>query len=239
LFGNFEPEARGFRAWRKVDLRAYKFYAEYMHSVRKPFRYCNDGVVYWLIGANVLVFLAEQLFGRQNLAEYLAMIPGIVMEGGVWTFATYMFFHADIGHIFFNMFALFIFGSHVERQMGSREFLLFYFLTGILAGVFSFIVYYFTGAYWVALMGASGAVFAVQLAYAVFFPDSIIYVWGILPLRAPVMVLGFTVLETFSMVTGRGGNVAHFTHLAGFGFAWLYFLIRFGMNPWSSLTGRR
>jgi membrane associated rhomboid family serine protease len=209
-----------------------------MNSIRKPFRYRNDGVVYWLIGANILVFLAEWLFGQRNLAVYLAMIPGAVMEGWVWTFVTYMFFHAGFSHILFNMFALFVFGSQVERQMGSREFLLFYFLTGILAGVFSFIVYFFTDAR-VALMGASGAIFAVQLAYAVFFPDSIIYIWGILPLRAPVMVLGFTVLETFFMVTGLGGNVAHFTHLAGFGFAWLYFLIRFGINPWSSLTGRR
>jgi membrane associated rhomboid family serine protease len=210
-----------------------------MNVLRRPFRYRNDGVVFWLIGANILVFLAERLFGQRNLTLYLAMIPLAVMDGWAWTFITYMFFHAGFSHIFFNMFALFIFGSQVERQMGSREFLLFYLLTGILAGVFSFLVYYFTGAYWVALMGASGAVFAVQLAYAVFFPDSIIYIWGILPLRAPVMVLGFTALETFFMVTGLGGNVAHFTHLAGFAFAWLYFLIRFGMNPWSSMRGRR
>jgi membrane associated rhomboid family serine protease len=210
-----------------------------MNLLRQPFRYRSDGVVLWLIGANILVFLAELLFGQRNLAVYLAMIPRTVVEGRVWTFVTYMFFHRDFSHILFNMFALFFFGNQVERRMGSREFLLFYGLTGALAGVFSFAVYYVTGAYWVALMGASGAVFAVQLAYAVFFPDSIIHIWGILPLRAPVMVLGFTVLETFLMVTGLAGSVAHFTHLAGFAFAWLYFLIRFGVNPWSSLTGRR
>jgi membrane associated rhomboid family serine protease len=122
--------------------------------------------------------------------------------------------------------------------MGSREFLLFYFVTGIFAGIFSFLVYMLTGAYLVFLMGASGAIFAVQLAYAVFFPDAIIYIWGILPLRAPVMVLGFTVLELVSQIFGINSRVAHFTHLAGFGFAWLYFLIRFGINPWNRL-GRR
>jgi membrane associated rhomboid family serine protease len=115
--------------------------------------------------------------------------------------------------------------------MGSKEFLLFYLLTGALAGVFSFIVYYITGAFWVQLIGASGAIFAVQLAYAVFFPDSMIYLWGILPLRAPVMVLGFTALELVFSVTGFNNSVAHFTHLAGFAFAWLYFLVRFGINP--------
>jgi membrane associated rhomboid family serine protease len=148
-----------------------------------------------------------------------------------------MFVHDpnSMGHIFFNMLALFIFGSQVERQMGSREFLLYYLLTGILAGVFSFFVYWLTGARGVLLMGASGAIYAVQLAYAVFFPRSVIYIWGLLPLRAPVMVLGFTIVGIVMMVTGLGGNVAHFTHLAGFAFGWFYFLLRFGVNPWKAM----
>jgi membrane associated rhomboid family serine protease len=149
-----------------------------------------------------------------------------------------MFMHGSFSHILFNMFGLFIFGIHVERQMGSKEFLLFYFATGALAGVFSFAMYYLTGNFMVALMGASGALFAVQLAYAVFFPNAIIHIWGILPLRAPVMVLVFTAISLFFTITGRGGNVAHLTHLAGFAFGWLYFMIRFGVNPWRRLTGR-
>jgi membrane associated rhomboid family serine protease len=213
-----------------------------MNFLRRPFSYRNNGVVFWIIGANVLVFLADWLttryFGRNFLVPYLAMIPGLVREGWVWTFVTYMFFHGGTTHLLFNMIALFVFGVQLERQMGSREFLLFYFVTGIFAGFFSFIFYAASGGWMVALMGASGAVFAVQLAYAVFFPNSVIYVWGILPLRAPVLVLGFTALEVFFMVTGRGGNVARFTHLAGFGFGWLYFVLRFGVNPWRRLTGR-
>jgi membrane associated rhomboid family serine protease len=203
--------------------------------LRRPFPYRYDSVVFYIIGLNVLVFMAERIFGQQGriwIGNHFAMIPAaIIVKGWIWTFISYMFVHDGFSHIFFNMFALFVFGPQVERKMGSREFLLFYFLTGALAGLFSFIVYYFTGAYFVALMGASGAIFAVQLAYAVFFPDSIIYLWGILPLRAPVMVLGFTALELFFTVTGLANKVAHFTHLAGFGFAWLYFLIRFGINP--------
>jgi membrane associated rhomboid family serine protease len=107
-----------------------------------------------------------------------------------------------------------------------------------LAGIFSFGVYYFTHNYWVALVGASGALFAVELAYAVLFPDSIIYIWGIIPLRAPVMVLGYTALELVLSITARSSNVAHLTHLAGFGFGWFYFLARYGVNPWRRLTGR-
>jgi membrane associated rhomboid family serine protease len=209
-----------------------------MNILRQPFRYRYCGVVFWIIGFNILVFLGGMALGPRMVNFFLGMNPLLVLHGWVWTFISYMFVHGGISHILFNMLALFVFGLPVERQVGSPEFLLFYFLTGILAGFFSFLVYLFTGAALTTLIGASGAVFAVQLAYAVFFPNSIIYLWGILPLRAPVMVLGFTGLEVFLMVTGRAGNVAHVTHLAGFGIAWLYFLARFGVNPWKRLTGR-
>jgi membrane associated rhomboid family serine protease len=212
-----------------------------MNIIRRPFKYRNYNAVYWLIGINILIFAAAQLLGyniRQSLTVRMAMIPVAVTQGWVWTFVTYMFMHGNISHILFNMLGLFIFGIHVERQMGSSEFILYYLVTGIFAGIFSFGVYYVTRNYWVALIGASGALFAVQLAYAVFFPDSIIYIWGILPLRAPVMVLGFTALELVFSITGRSSGVAHLTHLAGFGFGWLYFMIRFGTNPWRRLLGR-
>ncbi|MCL2196115.1 MAG: rhomboid family intramembrane serine protease [Treponema sp.] len=213
-----------------------------MNIIKRPFRYANYNLVYWLIGINVLVFAAAQLLGsnvRYMMTVYLSMIPALIIDKGwVWTFITYMFMHGSVSHILFNMLGLFIFGVQVERQMGSKEFLLFYILTGMLAGIFSFAVYFFTGNYVVALMGASGALYAVQLAFAILFPGSIIYIWGILPLRAPVMVLGFTVLSLFFVISGRGGNVAHLTHLAGFAFAWIYFVVRFGVNPWRRLTGR-
>ena len=227
-----------------------------MNILRRPFRYRNENIVFILIGINVAVYLAQMLFN--NVEHYFAMFPpSIIFNGWVWQFVTYMFVHdpGGIGHLLFNMFALFIFGRQVEWQMGSREFLLFYLLTGALAGVFSFAVYYFSGiaagnffyarmgdtivrvsSNWlVSLMGASGAIFAVQLAFATFFPRSVIYIWGILPLRAPIMVLAFTALGLVFMVTGRGGNVAHVTHLAGFGFGWLYFVIRFRINPWKEM----
>lgn len=228
-----------------VDLSPINLYSKCMNNlIRRPFKYSNIGVVYWLIGINVLIFVLMKFSGPRfsyNMIVHMAMIPAAITEyRWVWTFITYMFLH-DINnftHILFNMLGLFIFGIHVERQMGSREFLFFYIVTGALAGFFSFCVYYFTGNHIVFLMGASGALFAVELAYAVFFPTSIIYIWGILPLRAPVMVLGFTALELFFALTGRQGNVAHLTHLAGFAFGWFYFLIRFGVSPWRRLTGR-
>ena len=217
-----------------------------MNIIRKPFRYRNFGAVYWLIGINVLFFAASQLLGpevKRYMTVFLTMIPSIVLEyKWVWTFVTYMFMHGSMTHLFFNMFGLFIFGRPVERQMGSLEFLLFYFMTGILAGIFSFGIYlpaYLQYNQNIILLGASGAIFAVQLAYAVLFPDSIIYIWGILPLRAPVMVLGFTALELVFSIFRSNSGVAHLTHLAGFAFGWIYFLARFGINPLRRLLGQR
>jgi len=129
------------------------------------------------------------------------------------------------------MLALYMFGVQVERRVGSAEFLLYYLLTGVLAGVFSFFVYYLTGQYLTFLMGASGALFAVQLAYASLFPSAFIYLFGLFPMRAPVMVLVFTGAELLAAITGSRSGVAHLTHLAGFGFGWLYFLLRFRYNP--------
>jgi membrane associated rhomboid family serine protease len=209
-----------------------------MNSIRKPFRYRYDNTVLFLIGINILVYIMQQI--NPGLTSYLALNPvNIVRHGFYWQFVTYMFAHGGLSHILFNMLALFLFGSQVERRMGSKEFLAYYFSTGILAGLLSFVIYRATGSYGVFLMGASGAIFAVQLAYATLFPDSVIYLWGILPLKAPVMVLGFTALELFSSLTGFRSGVAHLTHLGGFALGWIYFLVRFGANPWIYLIGKR
>ncbi|MCL2069801.1 MAG: rhomboid family intramembrane serine protease [Treponema sp.] len=209
-----------------------------MSIIRRPFRYRQENMVFILIGINILSYMIQRLLVEIPMIPLFSMNPVRVLGlGWVWQFVTYMFIHdpRSITHLLFNMFALFIFGRQVEWQMGSREFLLYFLTTGMLAGVFSFFVYIFTGNYMIHLMGASGAVFAVQLAFASFFPRSVIYIWGIIPLRAPVMVLGFTALEVFFLLTGSRGNVAHTTHLAGFAFGWLYFQVRFGINPWKAM----
>ena len=208
-----------------------------MNILRKPFRYSYSSVVFYLIGITVLVYLAQRL--HPVVTAYFSMNPWYVLHGYIWQFVTYMFVHDPRGitHILFNMLGLFIFGLQVERRMGSREFVLYYLITGTLAGVISFIVYYLSGIS-PFLMGASGALYAVQLAFAVFFPDAIIYIWGIIPLRAPVMVLGFTGLSLFFSLTGMQSGVAHLTHLSGFIVGWLYFVIRFRINPWRAFRGR-
>jgi membrane associated rhomboid family serine protease len=209
-----------------------------MSILRKPFRYTNRSVVFYIIGITVLVYLAQRRFFLVTVL--LAMTPKNVMNGCVWQLVTYMFVHdpRSYTHILFNMLGLFIFGVQVERQMGSREFLLYYFVTGTLAGIASFAVYVLNGTPQVFLLGASGALFAVELAFAAFYPNAIIAIWGIIPLRAPVMVLGYTALELFLALTGMQSGVAHLTHLFGFAAGWLYFVIRFNINPWRAFRGR-
>lgn len=198
-------------------------------ALRRPFRYQFYNATLVLIAVNVGVYLLTRV--SPSFLVNLAMVPALVMQGRVWLFFTYMFAHGSVSHLFFNMLGLFFFGTHVERELGSSEFLLFYMLTGLLAGAFSFAVYAATGAWITFLIGSSGAIYAVLLAFAALFPGSTIYVWGILPVRAPVLVLAYTVIELASQVFSFRSGVAHLTHLAGFGFAYLYLLIRLDINP--------
>lgn len=198
-------------------------------ALRRPFRYQFYNATLVLIAVNVGVYLLTRV--SPSFLVNLAMVPALVMQGRVWLFFTYMFAHGSVSHLFFNMLGLFFFGTHVERELGSSEFLLFYMLTGLLAGAFSFAVYAATGAWITFLIGASGAIYAVLLAFAALFPGSTIYVWGILPVRAPVLVLAYTVIELASQVFSFRSGVAHLTHLAGFWFAYLYLLIRLDINP--------
>jgi membrane associated rhomboid family serine protease len=205
--------------------------------IRRPFRYSNRNAAVWLIAINVLVFALEYLFPRVSFL--IVMNPRAVLAGEVWQLFTYMFSHADLTHLLVNMLGLLFFGTQVERELGSKEFLLYYLLTGFLAGVFSFAAYLAAGAYSVYLLGASGAVFAVLLAFATIHPEAEIYIWGIIPIRAPLMVLGYTAIELGSQLFSFRNSVAHLTHLAGFGFGWLYFLLRFGVNPIRRFFPRR
>ena len=197
--------------------------------VRRPFRYTMTNATLWIIAANIFTFALTYLMPELKFS--LALIPGAVLHGSVWQVLSYMFVHANLSHLLLNMLGLFFFGMQVEKEIGSREFTLYYLLTGFLAGLLSLAIYLATGTYNVALIGASASVFAVLLAFATIFPESEIYIWAILPVKAPILVIGYTAIELFSQVFGVNGSVAHLAHLAGFGFGWLYFVVRFNINP--------
>ena len=198
--------------------------------INRKFRYTYSNSAVALIAVNCIVYLVTYML-FPALTYYLAMIPSAVLYGHYyWQFVTYMFVHGGIWHLFSNMLGLFIFGSAVERSVGTREFLLFYFLTGTLSGIASFFVYLFTGTNAI-LLGASGALYALMLLFSVIYPRAVILVFGILPVRAPVLVLLYFAIELFSQMGSYGGSVAHMTHLSGLVFAFLYCLIRLRINP--------
>ncbi len=205
---------------------------------RRPIKYSYSNVTLTLIIVNTIFFIARYL--SPVLTAYMALTPILVVKRlYVWQLFTYMFVHANFTHIFLNMLALFIFGVPLERRIGSREFLLFYFLTGTGAGILTLIVNWYTGMFLIPVVGASGAIYGLLLAYAILFPDSVLFIFGIIPMKAPVAVLVFAGLEIFFQLTNIQQGVAHLTHLAGILLAYLYFLIRFRIDAIKVFFGRR
>ena len=207
--------------------------------LRRPLRYRYYSATIILIVVNVLVFLFGYVDRRGGLV-YLYLIPDYVLQVGAWwQVVTYMFVHGSWGHIFFNMLALFLFGIQLEQRMGSTEFLLYYFVTGIGAGIATVFINAATGQGMIPVVGASGAIFGLLLAFAAFFPDARIFIFGILPIRAPVAVAAYAGIEIFSQFTNIQSGVAHLTHLAGLAFGYLYLVVRYGMNPIAIFFKRR
>ncbi|MGN0729815.1 rhomboid family intramembrane serine protease [Treponema sp.] len=199
-----------------------------MNIIKKPFRYTFFNATFIIIGLNLGIFFLTMIFPQ--LFIYLGLsYPGLLCRF-YWQPLTYFFVHDGLSHILFNMLALFFFGIPVERTLGSREFLLFYFLSGILVGLLSIALYRLIGYYRLFLVGASGAVYALLFAYAVIFPRNVIYIWGIIPVAAPLLVLIYAVIEIMSQISG-GSGVAHLAHLSGLAVAWIYFIVRMGIHP--------
>jgi membrane associated rhomboid family serine protease len=193
-------------------------------------------VTYTIVAVNVAVFFVTYLFPR--LITYLAISPMTLFGMGfVWTPVTYMFTHGGFIHILVNMVALIFTGPAVEERMGSREFLAYYLISGVLAGVFSVFAYLFTG---VAnpIVGASGALYAVILAFAAYYPRARFLLFFVLPMRAPHALALFAAIDLLSHFRG-GAGVAHLTHLSGLAFGYLYFIIRLRMNPIKAMRDGR
>ena len=204
-------------------------------------------VVKHLLIINILMFLATFTLERFNidLANILGLHFFKASDFRIYQIITYMFMHANFGHLFFNMFALWMFGNTLENIWGSKRFLLFYMVCGIGAGLCQELVQYIeyatslsnyatvnTGSQIIPMsaylnmmntVGASGAIYGLLLAFGMMFPDSRIYLYFLFPIRAKWFVIGYAVLE---LLLGIGGadNVAHFAHLGGMLFGLLLIL---------------
>lgn len=184
-------------------------------------------VVKNIIIINVIMFIATQLLGEAffvNMAGFFVTSPYFKP----WQIITHMFMHGGIAHIFFNMYALVLFGPRLENRYGSKHFLQYYMITGIGAFLFYTLVVYLRHAdhleaiYGVPVIGASGAIFGVLLAYGMTYPnDRIMLLFPPIPMKVKHFVLGYGALELYMGIANNAGDTtAHFAHLGGmlFGF---------------------
>jgi membrane associated rhomboid family serine protease len=170
-----------------------------------------------LLIANVLMFFLQMT--SPSVTSLLTFVPTEVLTRP-WTLVTYMFLHAGIGHIFWNMLGLFFFGPRVEERMGPNRFITLYLISGIVGALFSVVL-----APRNPIIGASGAVLGVLMAFARFWPRERLLIWGVVPVEARWLVIIYAALDVLGGFGGVGrAGVANFAHLGGFAGALLYLL---------------
>lgn len=184
----------------------------YKDSYDTPFGGGVPPVVTYLLIANALVFLLSLLPGVQSL---LALTPANVLRQP-WTPFTYMFVHAGGFHLLFNLIVLFFFGRSLEEHWGSATFLKFYLVAGLGGAALSFLTPNAT------IVGASGALNGLLIAFAMIWPESPIHLFGMLPVKAKWLVAFLAAFSVFAAFGGAQSGVAHWAHLGGFAAGFLY-----------------
>jgi membrane associated rhomboid family serine protease len=188
-----------------------------------------------LIVANVAIYFLQQVLPGLIGPFALWPLDAARMSGGhisfqPWQLVTYAFLHGGLTHLLFNMFALYMFGSAMEQVVGARRYVNYYFVCVITAALAQLLVSSLMGGMY-PTVGASGGVFGLLLAYAVFFPrNRVMLLFPPIPLPARVFVILYAVLELVLGVTGSQEGVAHFAHLGGLvgGALMLYYWRHFG-----------
>ena len=173
-----------------------------------------------IILINVLMLVLTYL-NNPLMSKWFALNP-ISFIWKPWQLVTYMFMHGGFGHLVFNMYTLFIFGSVLENVWGTKKFLTFYFVTGIGAALVNIGVQYLTGSF-ALTVGASGAIYGILMGYAMLYPDSrLTLLFPPVSMKAKWFVLIFAGIELLLGISNNpADNVAHFAHLGGLIFAFL------------------
>lgn len=183
-------------------------------------------VVKNLIIANALIFLAMWLLPQVNIIaeRFCALYWFGSPLFHSYQYITYMFLHGGLDHLFFNMFALWMFGRTLEYELGSKRFLVYYLICGVGAALIQMLVAWLTGELGIVLIGASGAVMGVLLAFGVMHPNEVLIMFPIpIPIKAKWFVIGYAALELFYGATGQAAGIAHFAHVGGM--LWGYLLL--------------
>ena len=183
----------------------------------------RKSIVFYLILINVVCYAIQLLPGVGSIfTSIFEYSPTLFLHGQIWRGITYGFLHDpnSIFHILFNMFGLWMFGSTVEDRLGPKKFLIFYLSAVLFSALFS-ILYLIFGAN-PTVIGASGGVIAVVTLFSIYYPNTELLIWGIVPIKAWVSTLLFILISISGTVSGAG-NTAHLTHLGGVLFAFIYY----------------
>ena len=161
--------------------------------------------------------------------------PDTIGKVWIWQMVTYTFLHSitDPWHLIFNMLVLWMFGSEVERALGTKKFLSLYFTAGIFAGICCCI---FTPNN--PILGASGAIFAIEVAFAMYYPNSIV-IFYFFPIKAKYLIMLFASFTIINCLIPKGGDVAHFAHLGGLLYGFLFVRYSSSVNELITTWGRR
>lgn len=184
------------------------------------------GVKHLLI-INVLMFAATYVLERLGYLQITNMLCLWPLGSGlfrIWQPLSYMFMHAGLDHIFFNMFALWMFGYVLENYWGTKRFVAYYLVCGIGAAITHMAMSLLFKMPLVPTVGASGAVYGILLAFGMMFPNERIYLYFLMPIKAKWFVIGYAAIELFEGFF-RADNVAHFAHLGGMLFGLILILL--------------
>ena len=196
----------------------YQFQSEQGNLSFKP-QYFTEAIRV-LISINVLLFLFRYIsIERFDLAQIFGLSSNDVWPM-IWQPLTYMFIHGDFFHLFMNMFVLWMFGSEMESIWGSRGFLKYYFITGIGSGLI-WLLLNISNPFSV-LIGASGAIYGVLLAYGLMFPNRKVLIYFLFPIKVKYFVLLLGVIAFISSIGDTGSNISHLTHLSGMLIGFIY-----------------
>ena len=165
-------------------------------------------------------FISRVITGRSEINLIFGLIPVLVWRKFfIWQLFTYAFLHGGIFHLIFNMFALWMFGCELERHWGTRVFVKYALVTAIGAGISTVIIFPNLS---IPTIGASGLVYGILLAYGLFFPNRMIYLYFLFPIKAKYFVLIFGAIELYASWSGSSDNIAHIAHLGGMLFGFVY-----------------
>jgi membrane associated rhomboid family serine protease len=199
-------------------------YTRYPYSRSSFYGYFPNGVK-WLLISNVAMFLLVYLGSRVGLGGdflLLALAPrAVVYHLAVWQLFTYLFIHAGIWHLLFNMFSLWMFGAMLEQDWGTRRFLKYYFVCGVGAGICDVAVNAALGSWNTRTVGASGAIYGLLLAFGVLYPNQTVLMNFLFPIKAKYMVMIYGAIALLSAL-GENSGVSNIAHLGGMLFGYVY-----------------